>query len=223
MFEAIHGSAPRRAGQNMANPSGLLQGAVQMLNYIGQTDVAEKVQNAWLKTIEDGIHTYDIYKEGVSKQKVGTREFAEAVIKNLGQKPTLLKPVHYAGAKAIQLPKYSRKEARNKELQGVDLFVHWRGNQADELAKLVHQLDTEGVGLSMITNRGIKVYPDGFPETFCTDHWRCRFKPQEGKKLTKQAIIRLLESAEQKNIDVIKTENLYAFDGKPAYSLGQGQ
>ena len=62
MFEAIHGSAPRRAGQNVANPSGLLQGAVLMLNHLGMADVAEKVQNAWLKTIEDGIHTYDIYK-----------------------------------------------------------------------------------------------------------------------------------------------------------------
>ena len=61
MFEAIHGSAPRIAGMNKANPSGLLLGAVQMLVYIGQRDVAEKVHNAWLKTLEDGLHTYDIY------------------------------------------------------------------------------------------------------------------------------------------------------------------
>src|SRR5580693_929753 len=62
-FEAIHGSAPRRAGQNMANPSGLLQGAVLMLVHIGQIDVAEQVQNAWLRTMEDGVHTYDIFVE----------------------------------------------------------------------------------------------------------------------------------------------------------------
>ena len=67
MFEAIHGSAPRRAGQNLANPSGLLLGAVMMLVHIDQPDVAERVHNAWLRTIEDGIHTYDIYKEGVSQ------------------------------------------------------------------------------------------------------------------------------------------------------------
>jgi len=73
MFEAIHGSAPRRAGQNVANPSGLLQGAIMMLNHIGQTDTAEKVQNAWLKTIEEGTHTYDIFKDGTSKEKVGTK------------------------------------------------------------------------------------------------------------------------------------------------------
>ena len=223
MFEAIHGSAPRRAGQNMANPSGLLQGAILMLTHIGQTEVAEKVQNAWLKTIEDGIHTYDIYKEGTSKQKVGTKEFAEAVIKNLGQKPSQLKAVSFAKDTILNLPKYQRKAPKKKELQGVDLFVHWNGNNADELAGILKQLNTNEVQLSMITNRGIKVYPDGFPETFCTDHWRCRFKQVEGTSISKQHIIQLLKAADENKIDIIKTENLYAFDGKPAFSLGQGQ
>lgn len=223
MFEAIHGSAPRRAGQNMANPSGLLQGAIQMLAHIGQPEVAEKVQNAWLRTIEDGIHTYDIYKEGTSKKKVGTREFAQAVIANLGNKPNQLKAVSYAREGAFNLPRYTRRTPAKKELQGVDLFVHWSGTQAEELALRVKQLNSSGVQLSMITNRGIKVYPDGFPETFCTDHWRCRFKPSEAKVLDKLEIIRLLKAAEEKGIDIVKTENLYAFDGKPAYSLGQGQ
>lgn len=223
MFEAIHGSAPRRAGQNMANPSGLLQGAIQMLTHIGQTEVAEKVQNAWLKTIEDGIHTYDIYKEGTSKLKVGTKQFAEAVIANIGQKPSQLKAVSYAKEIILNLPKYKRKASAKKELQGVDLFVHWNGNNADELAAIVKQIDTNEIQLTMITNRGIKVYPDGFPETFCTDHWRCRFKPTETTSMNKQHIIQLLKAADEKSIDIIKTENLYAFDGKPAFSLGQGQ
>ncbi len=223
MFEAIHGSAPRRAGQNLANPSGLLQGAIMMLNHIGQTAVAEKVQNAWLKTMEDGIHTYDIFKEGTSKQKVGTREFAKAVIANLGHKPSLLKPVSYANSSALNLPKYKRKPAAKKELVGVDLFVHWTDNNPDELAKILHQLDKKEVKLSMITNRGIKVYPEGFKETFCTDHWRCRFKPTENNGLTKNDIVELMTNANAKNIDIIKTENLYNFDGVAGYSLGQGQ
>ena len=90
MFEAIHGSAPRRAGQNLANPSGLLLGAVMMLVHVNQPDVAERVHNGWLKTLEDGIHTYDVYDERVSRQKVGTREFAEAVVARLGQTPQTL-------------------------------------------------------------------------------------------------------------------------------------
>src|SRR3954447_10768467 len=98
MFEAIHGSVPRRAGQNLANPSGLLLAAVMMLVHIDQPDVATRVHNAWLRTIEDGIHTYDIYVEGVSKAKVGTKEFAEAVIARLGQEPHMLKAVRYTSA-----------------------------------------------------------------------------------------------------------------------------
>jgi isocitrate dehydrogenase len=223
MFEAIHGSAPRRANQNLANPSGLLQGAILMLVHIGQNDVAEKVQNAWLKTIEDGIHTYDIFKEGISKQKVGTKEFADAVIERLGHKPSQLKPVNYSKGSALNLPKYVRKPPAKKELLGVDIFVHWGGINPDELATLLQKIELEDVKLSMITNRGIKVWPEGFEETFCTDHWRCRFKHKDGKNITKQDIISLLSRAEENNIDTIKTENLYSFDGVQAFSLGQGQ
>lgn len=223
MFEAIHGSAPRRAGQNVANPSGLLQGAIMMLNHIGQTEIAEKVQNAWLKTLEDGVHTYDIFKEGLSKQKVGTRAFAKAVIANLGQVPSILKSVSYANNSALNLPKYKRKVAAKKELVGVDIFVHWNGSDPNELAAKVKKMESNGLALSMITNRGIKVWPDGFKETFCTDHWRCRFKPSENAEINNASIIELLKNALYENIDSIKTENLYSFDGKAAYSLGQGQ
>ncbi|EIA07943.1 NADP-dependent isocitrate dehydrogenase [Flavobacterium frigoris] len=223
MFEAIHGSAPRRAGQNLANPSGLLQGAIMMLNHIGQTEVAEKVQNAWLKTLEDGIHTYDIFKEGTSKIKVGTKEFATAVIANLGHKPTLLKAVSYANNEALILPKYKRKPAAKKELVGIDIFVHWNGTKPDELAEKIKKIETETIKLTMITNRGIKVWPNGFDETFCTDHWRCRFKPNEDSEINKTNIIGLLQKAFDQNVDTIKTENLYSFDGKAGYSLGQGQ
>jgi isocitrate dehydrogenase len=223
MFEAIHGSAPRRANQNIANPSGLLQGAIMMLNHIDQPEVAENVQNAWLKTIEDGTHTYDIFKDGISKQKVGTKEFAEAVIANLGNKPAILKPVLYANNVALNLPKYKRKPEANKQLRGVDLFVHWNGNDPEELAQKVKMIEENGIALTMITNRGIKVWPEGFKETFCTDHWRCRFKQTEGAEVTKRTIIALLTNAINENIDTIKTENLYDFDGKAAYSLGQGQ
>ncbi len=223
MFEAIHGSAPRRAGQNLANPSGLLEGAVMMLNHIGQTKIAEKVQNAWLKTIEDGIHTYDIFKEGVSKQKVGTSEFADAVIANLEKVPSILKSVSYANSSALNLPKYVRKTLAKKELVGVDIFVHWAGLNPDELAEKVQKLNRSEASLSMITNRGIKVWPEGFEETFCTDHWRCRFKPNDGATITKSIIIQLLNEAMEQNIDTIKTENLYTFNGKSGYSLGQGQ
>lgn len=224
MFEAIHGSAPDIAGQNIANPSGLIQGAVMMLNHIGQNDVANMIQNAWLKTIEDGIHTKDIYKEGTSTKLVGTREFAQAVINNFNAKPSKL-PVAAVGAGGgITLQPYKRKPAAKKTLQGVDVFVHWEGLDADKLAEELHHIANTNLKLNMITNRGIKVWPNGFEETFCTDHWRCRFKPsEEGAAVSKKDIIEILSNASCKGIDVIKTENLYSFDGKMAFSLGQGQ
>lgn len=222
MFEAIHGSAPRRAGQNMANPSGLLQGAVMMLNHLGQTEVASKVQNAWLKTLEDGIHTYDIYTEGQSKEKVGTKEFAKAIIANLGQKPTLLKEVSYENNEALILPKYVRKPQAKKELVGHDVFVHWNGTNPNELAAIIKDIATANTKLTMITNRGIKVWPEGFKETFCTDHWRCRFK-SDTNLVEITEIIDLLNQFSAKKLDTIKTENLYYFDGIAGFSLGQGQ
>tara|TARA_R110002072_G_scaffold49477_7_gene134450 strand:+ start:1385 stop:2821 length:1437 start_codon:yes stop_codon:yes gene_type:complete len=223
MFEAIHGSAPLIAGQNIANPSGLLQGAVMMLNHIGQSKAAEKIQNAWLKTLEEGIHTFDIFKEGISKSQVGTKEFATAVIANLGNIPSIFKPVSYANNSALILPKYKRKPSAIKTLLGVDLFVHWNGDNPNELAKNLKKLEKKGIKLSMITNRGIKVWPDGFKETFCTDHWRCRFKSDNGNEVSKLDIVELLKNALNENIDTIKTENLYSFNGKEAFSLGQGQ
>src|ERR1700694_4672658 len=126
MFEAIHGSAPRRAGQNLGNPSGLLLGAVMMLVHIGETDVAERVHNAWLRAIEDGIHTYDIYEEGHSKQKVGTKEFAEAVAQRAGQRPETLKAASYKAVAETskQMPRGGRaREAAKKDLGGVAVFL----------------------------------------------------------------------------------------------------
>ena len=223
MFEAIHGSAPRRAGQDLANPSGLLQGAVLMLNHIGQNEVAEKIQNAWLKTLEDGVHTYDIFKEGTSKTKVSTSEFAEAIIKNLGKIPTTLKPANYANSKPIDLKPYKRKPAATKVLKGVDVFLHWNGLNVDELGEIINTLKTENLSLNMISNRGIKVWPEGLKQTFCTDHWRCRFIAKNGSIPLSTEIIKIQDLALQKGFDVIKTENLYEFNGKAGYSLGQGQ
>jgi isocitrate dehydrogenase len=225
MFEAIHGSAPRRAGQNLANPSGLLLGAVMMLVHLGLTDTAEQVHNAWLRTIEDGIHTYDIYDENVSKQKVGTKEFSEAVAERLGQRPQVLKPVAYkkgepqkAGGAA------SAASTAKKDLVGVDVFLDWTKGSANELGADVNKLSGGGVKLTMISNRGVKVWPGGHAETFCSDHWRCRFLPDaDGGTVSHSQVISLLRRVADAGYDFIKTENLYNFDGERGFSLDQGE
>ena len=171
MFEAIHGSAPDLAGQDLANPSGLLLAAVQMLVHIGQPDTAARVHNALLATLEDGVHTADIYTDGQSTQKAGTRAFADAVVARLGRLPQTLTAVSYTDAPDDSLTaEYVRAAPAQKDMVGVDVFLHWRGASPDELGRVLSPASTDALGLTMITNRGVKVWPKGLPETFCTDH-----------------------------------------------------
>jgi len=225
MFEAIHGSAPRRAGQNLANPSGLILGAVQMLVHINQPDVAANVHNAWLKTLEDGIHTYDIFKEGVSTEKVGTKEFAQAVIERLGQKPVKLDAVVY-NAKAVETGEKKKivtpTVPQKKETVGVDVFVHKLGCTPDDLAVTLKKAELPHLSLQLISNRGQKVWPNGFPETFLTDHWRCRFQAPKDASITHKDIVQLLDNVQAQGLDFIKTEHLCTFDGEQGWSAAQG-
>ncbi len=222
MFEAIHGSAPDIAGQGIANPSGLILAGVQMLQHLGQADVAERIHNAWLKTIEDGVHTADIAGTAVTKQRVGTTGFADGVIARLGEEPETLKAVRYKTEAAIPVPAYVRPAPAEKTLVGVDVFVH-STTDVDTLAAAMQAAQNGAFSLKLITNRGVKVWPQGLPETFCTDHWRCRFEAKPGKQLTKAMVAELLMRLAQGGVDFVKTEHLFNFDGKPGYSLGQGE
>ena len=222
MFEAIHGSAPRRAGQNLANPSGLLHGAILMLVHIGQADVAERVHNGWLRTIEDGIHTYDIYKEGTSRQKVGTKEFGDAVIARLGHKPEHLKTVEYDKEAQMNLAIRPAGKPPMKRRAGIDLFIDRRDGDPDRIAAVMQEFAVGGVKLTTISNRGTKVWPNGNPDTYWSDHWCCRFEA-DGELFTAQHVHKLLAAADSAGFDVIKTEGLYTFDDERGYSLAQGE
>ena len=225
MFEAIHGSAPDIAGKNIANPSGLLNGATMMLVQMGRADKAELIQNAWLKTLEDGVHTGDIYRANRSKIRVGTKEFADEVIERLGERPTKLRAVEYNADVEIKV-NVPEKPPKKKELVGVDVFIDWRGESrdADEIGdKLLNVASTDKLRLKLISNRGVLVYPGGLPETFKTDHWRCRFVNPDGNVLQNEDVIELLQSVQAAGFDFIKTEHLYHFDGERGYSLSQGE
>ncbi|MGE4313017.1 MAG: NADP-dependent isocitrate dehydrogenase [Pseudobdellovibrionaceae bacterium] len=223
MFEAIHGSAPDIAGKGIANPSGLLLGAVMMLVHIGQGDVAETVHNAWLKTLEDGIHTGEIYREGVSVERVGTKGFSDAVIARLGQKPSILKPVSYpAQGGGTALPPLKPVVREAKELVGVDIYLDWEG-KPDDLAAKIQGLTVSGLKLALIDNRGTKVWPNGLPETYCCDQWRLRFTGSSEAKVNSADVVEQLQALAANDFDFIKTEHLYNFDGKSGYSKAQGE
>ncbi len=233
MFEAIHGSAPDIAGRNIANPSGLINAAVMMLVHLGEAQTAERIHNAWLKAIEEGQHTAEIYRESRSARMLGTEEFADAVIARLGETPRTLRSWHIDAKHGgpVRIPPYRRKE-RTKQLVGSDLFVDWKGDDPEQIGTDLERLSGDTLKLKMITNRGVKVYPDGFPETFCTDHWRCRFigrgTEASGEEIQyevigHQAITLLMNRLTEGGYEVIKTENLYLFDGERGFSLGQGE
>lgn len=222
MFEAVHGSAPRLAGLDMANPSGLLLAGAMMMAHLGQIRVAERVRNAWARTIEDGVHTFDIYREGRSRRAVGTADFAQAVIDRMGHRPRSLPVARYAAAPAMPAPPPRNRQPARKELVGIDVFVQHVGT-TEALADMLRPLGRGRLSLGMISNRGVKVWPDGMPETFCTDHWRCRFTAAGRASIRKADIIDLLSELALHGVDFIKTEHLYTFDGTPGFSVGQGQ
>ena len=199
-----------------------------MLVHIGQAAMAERVHNAWLRTIEEGVHTYDIFDEGVSKQKVGTKEFGKAVVERLGKKPHTLKAVSYKqnGDPATFAEETIVKERSDthKELVGVDVFLDWLQGSPDDLGDALGKITPADLRLEMISNRGVKVWPGGKSETFCSDHWRCRFmSPNKGATIKHGQIIDLLGRVSAAGYDFIKTENLCNFDGERGYSLDQGE
>lgn len=229
MFEAIHGSAPDIAGKDIANPSGLLNAAVQMLIHINQPDIATKIENAWLKTIEDGIHTKDIYSAVYTQKSVGTQAFADAVIERLGQQPTHFKPANY------QPGAYTKIEYKSawghlpskKELVGVDIFIDNTANlAADALAKKLNAIKS-ALKLSTITSRGLKIWPNSSIENPYLQSCCCRYQSANNvndlQPIKHSDINNLLAEMDNLGLDVIKTDNLYTFNGELGFTLAQGE
>lgn len=216
MFEAVHGSAPDIAGRGIANPSALLLSSVMMLSYLGENDIASTVHNAWLKAIEDGCGTGDI-----SDAKMSTSEFADAVIERLGTTPSHFKVKKYAKSDNDLHYQYQRKQTV-KTLVGVDIFLNEAEITSEQIADKLNEICNNRVELSVITNRGVKVWPDQNPFTFCTDHWRCRFS-FNCADASFDDIIGLLQRIDDQKLDIIKSEHLYQFDGVNGFSQVQGQ
>ncbi len=222
MFEAIHGTAPDIEGKGVANPSAVLRASVMMLNHIGQQEAARRIHNAWLCTIEQGIHTGDIAND-TTKKTVGSKEFAEAVIGNLGCDPVeLIRSTPFA----IAAPPYQRKPStESKTFDGYDVFLQAPPENPDALAKTLQStlqnIAGNGATLEMITNRGVTVWPNGNPNTSLVDHWRCRVRA--GEHTSQADMLGIIAKLAERGYDVIKTEGLFSFDGNPGYSVGQGQ
>jgi len=229
MFEAIHGSAPDIAGKDIANPSGLLSGAVQMLVHINQPDIANLIENAWLTTIEDGIHTADIYSPQHSKEKVGTQGFADAVIARLGKTPHHFKPASYKPDVKGKIACYGEHKTMDvkKELVGIDIYIDNPDDiPTDVLAEKLSDL-SDKLTLTTITSRGLKIWPDKMIESPFLGHCSCRFLSNKNldtlTTVSQQHILKLLSAICELKLDITNTESLYLFDGKRGFTLAQGE
>ena len=227
LFEAIHGSAPDIAGQSIANPSGLLNAAIMMLVHIDQGEVATNIHNAWLKTIEDGMHTSDIYNEAFSKKKLSTLEFTQEVISRLGDKPNKFKVVKYdnIAVEQKQNHKYEIDTSEIKSLVGVDVVLNWNEENSAKLAEeIIKLVDGSELGLQMISVKGLKVWPEAGALFVKSDEWSLRFVPTAKEKVINHAaIVKLLNSLSSANYDFVRSNNLYLFGDKLGFSLAQGE
>ncbi|MBU0859886.1 MAG: NADP-dependent isocitrate dehydrogenase [Alphaproteobacteria bacterium] len=223
MFEAIHGSAPDIAGKGMANPSGVLLGAVMMLVHIGQPDVANRIHNAWLRTIEDGIHTGDIFRSGLSTERVGTDGFTKALIERIGKMPEKMKAANYndVAAGGMVLPPLRERVEQEKIRVGVDININWT-DSADALASKVLPCIVDGLDLKLISNRGVKVWPNAQPGIFCVDNWRLRIMDKDGGHIKTSQIIDLLDRLNKADLNFTKAVMLHTFDGEPGFSAAAG-
>ena len=87
VFEAVHGSAPKYAGMNKANPTAMILSGVLMLEYLGEREAAGRLENAVKAVIAEGISvTYDLKANRDDPTSVGTKEMASAVISKLSKK-----------------------------------------------------------------------------------------------------------------------------------------
>ncbi|MTH94823.1 NADP-dependent isocitrate dehydrogenase [Roseibium sp. RKSG952] len=219
MFAANHGSAPDISGKGTANPSGLLLAAMFMLGHLNQCDAALRIHNAWLKTIEDGVHTDDIFRPGISSERVGTQDFADAVIERIGRIPEHLKPASsFARRVPTIVAKNSSSHSPVQELVGIDLYIKHDQIKPQELANRLITM-TAGVSLDliMILNRGNNVWPLSFRETLLTDEWFCRFKFANKHSNSYDMACQFMQVLTANGLHITKTENLYTFDGHPGF------
>jgi isocitrate dehydrogenase len=194
-----------------------------MLTHIGQGDVASKIHNAWLKTLEDGIHTGEIFREGISKEKVGTEGMTKAVIERLGAKPEQFAVKKYPNiAGGLKLPPVRETKWQVKERTGVDIGLNW-DKSTDELVAAVLPCVTDNLGLQMISNRGTKVWPDGNPSTFCSDNWRLRFLTNDGEHIKTSQVVALMGRMNDAGLNFTKSVMLNTYDGVPGYTVAQGE
>ena len=220
IFEAVHGSAPKYAGRNEINPTAVLLSGVMMMRYLKEFDAAHTIEQALAVTLEQGYCTRDVRG---SKPAISTTEFTNKIIDNLGKTSNFWPARPH---QSLMIPTFFKKadlEHKESKLMGFDLFIKSDLTAAD-IGKDLEQLSQHlPVQLTIISNRGVKVYPSPGTMPDVVDLWRCRFMAKD-----KEATL-----SDQQILDAIgkisatycwmHVEKLNIFDDKVGYSKSQGE
>jgi isocitrate dehydrogenase len=229
IFEAVHGTAPDITGKNLANPTALLLSGLMMLNFLGFSKEAKKIELALLETLQDKIHTIDLK---ITPNHVSTKEYADAIL-NRALKISDSDPrLHHTASNhnimmggeknnTDQPILLSYKKAASKCV-GVDIFLestHYPKEIGDSITKLI-SMHSSNFKLEAISNRGTTVYPESSKFTECVDNYVARFLGQnvDEKNIDEKDALNLaiLLAAHYK---VLSVEMLKEYDGKPGYSV----
>ncbi len=82
---------------------------------------------------------------------------------------------------------------------GVDLFIDRRDGNPDQIAAVMQSFDVAGTKLTTISNRGTKVWPNGNPDTYWSDHWCCRFEG-DGETFNAEHVVELLSRGRKRRV-----------------------
>lgn len=219
IFEAVHGTAPDIAGKQIANPTSLLLSGLMMLRHLGLSSYADTIKKALLVSLEQGNRTADFGSPASS-----TIEFAQHIISCFGKEPSQpLSRASQEGELWKPLPKPAHPPMLKGALQperrttGMDLFVE-SDLHPNALAEKIQSLLPQDVKIVMVSNRGTQVWPQGSLLTECVNHYRVRIEfPANDTRIWE------FPSKVHAVFPVTSTELLCEFDGKPGYSLAQGQ
>lgn len=225
MFEAIHGSAPAMENKKAANPSGLLSGAIMMLAHIGQGSVATRVENAFLKTIEDGIATKDFYQKDLSKKLVETEEFAKAIIANLGETPKKFraqnfKDFSFTNDVVQETIKYNTKTTK-QDLIGVDLYLSCN-EISSSFYKKISNTSFKGLKFQMMSYRGMFYDEESSTsKNQICDYWCCRFL--SSSVVSQSDVIDFTQKLTSEGFAITATFFLKNYNSERGFTLAQGQ
>jgi isocitrate dehydrogenase len=218
IFEAVHGTAPRYAGKNMANPTAVILSAVMMLRHLGEFAAATAIEHATIYTLAEGKRTFDVVGE---QGALSTTAFTDAVISNLGKRSKTWRERQY---QPIRLPQTTpAPEPRSRRVIGADIFIE-SPLGAQQLGRSLEQLTADAaLRLKILSNRGTKVYPCAAALPDCTDHYIGRFVArQTAADVSDGQILDLLQRIAVKH-RWVHVEKLQEFDGQPAFTKAQGE